>query len=142
MKKFLNAFSVFALFLLNGCSSPGSENKKEVDKVHETQLAQKLAHTLQQQGLRVPDIEVLTTLYGTTGGLSCIAVGNYQQVAGQNLFGSPNIGRHVIIDPKVIDYDRAVISVYCPEKLEPFNEATKNLKTSETIVPHKTPSTH
>lgn len=122
-----------AILLMCGSSYAGPVSQNEASSPEALKFAEQLNAALLEKGLKASPTESITAIYGTSGGLSCIAVGTYQQLAGQNMFGSPSIGRRIIMDPKVLAYDETVVSIYCPDKLEQFKHNTHNLKTSETI---------
>lgn len=73
-------------------------------------------------------------LYGIDGGISCLNVAETQHRLGLAQFGnaSGNV-RRIIIDPTLIEYDRAVITTYCPQNLEGFEAEVAGLTTATTI---------
>ena len=126
------ALVMLAALLLSGCAA--STTRAEVAKSPQAQqLAQQLNATLTQQGLKAPSSQVLAVLYGTTGGVSCINAGNLEHGRGLVLFGSPAIGRRVFADPKLLAYDEAVVSTYCPDKLAEFQNYVNGLTTANTV---------
>lgn len=134
---FRSYFAVAALLLivallLGGCAA-GTAPASEAKSPEAQQLAAQLGEKLTVAGLRVPPTNVLTTLYGADGGLACINAGQPEHNNGLWLFGSVNPGRRVIVDPKVIAYDEAVIATYCPDKLPAAQAITKGLQTGATI---------
>lgn len=61
----------------------------------------------------MPPTNVLTVLYGADGGIACINAGQSEHSNGLWLFGNVHLGRRVVVDPKVIAYDEAVIARPC-----------------------------
>ena len=119
--------------LLAGCSA-GTTSTDEADSAKAQELATQLQTALGAAGLPQPSTEVLTTLYGEDGGVSCQNVGDLLQTDGLALFGNPSHARRVPVDPKVIAYDTAVISTYCPDLLPAFQaKVTEQTTPQETI---------
>jgi hypothetical protein len=122
--------AVLVAVLLAGCG-PTSESESSSSEAEK--LAKQLQSTLKSEDLPVPSTDVLTSLYGDDGGVSCENVDGRAHRAGLDSFGAPAIGRRVVMDPKVLAYDRAVISTYCPEELDAFEDAVQDLELEETI---------
>jgi hypothetical protein len=121
------------VLLLAGCSA-GTTSTDEADSADAQQKAAQLQSALAAAGLPQPSTEVLTTLYGADGGVSCQNVGDLLHTDGLALFGNPSHSRRVPIDPKVIAYDTAVISTYCPDLLQAFqSKVTEQTTPQETI---------
>jgi hypothetical protein len=116
--------------VLAGCG-PTRESESSSKKAE--QLASQLQAALEKAGLPVPSTDVLTALYGDDGGISCENVDDREHRTGLASFGAYAIGRRVVLDPKVVDYDRAVISTYCPDELDAYNDAVEDLKLESTI---------
>jgi hypothetical protein len=139
MTRRLNSLQVITLLavlllisaVLSGCAA-STTSAAEAKSPQAQQLAQQLSTTLTQQGLKVPPAQVLTQLYGTTGGVSCANAGDFEHARGLAHFGNP-VGHRVFADPKVLAYDEAVISTYCPAKLPAFQSYVNGLTTAETI---------
>ncbi|MFN2117460.1 MAG: hypothetical protein ACK2T1_07225 [Candidatus Promineifilaceae bacterium] len=122
---------LLAALFLSGCSGPTSTSERNSPEAQ--QLAQQLNADLAAAGLPEVPTNTLITLYGADGGLSCINVGNLQHRLSLAEFGSYPIGRRVFMDPKVLEYQNAVISTYCPDKLTVLEDLVQNLKTADTI---------
>ena len=56
-----------------------------------------------------------------------------QNKLGTAQFRSYAIGRRVIMDPKILAYEKAVITTYCPDKLAAYESVVSGLKTAPTI---------
>lgn len=123
---------LMAMLLLAGCSA-GTTLSQEANSPEAQQLATQFADKLTAAGLPVPPTGVITTLYGADGGVSCANVAAFQHQAGLTSFGSSAIGRRVIMDPKVVAYDEAVVSTYCPDLLPGYQAYVKGLTTAATI---------
>jgi hypothetical protein len=127
------AIAVLTLFG-TACSSGGTTQKSEVDDPQSQQLAGELQQKLKAEGLPVPATQTLTQLYGTDGGVTCTtAESEFQTFNSAVGFGSASGRRPVIIDPQVLKYDAAVLSVYCPDVLSEFQELVKGWQTAATI---------
>lgn len=122
---------IIAALLFGGCSGPTSTSEKSSQQAQ--QLAQQLNANLAAAGLSEVPTSILTTLYGEDGGATCVNAGASQDRLGLAQFGSYAIGRRVIMDPKILEFEKAVISTYCPDKLTAFQDATSGLKTAPTI---------
>jgi hypothetical protein len=119
--------------LLAGCSA-GTTTTDEADSDDAKAKAAQLQSALAAAGLPQPSTEVLTTLYGADGGVSCQNVGDLLHTDGLALFGNPSHSRRVPVDPKVIAFDEAVISTYCPDLLPAFqSKVTEQTTPQETI---------
>jgi hypothetical protein len=122
---------VIAAIFLSGCSGPTSPTEGSSQQAQ--QLAQQLNTALSAAGLPEAPISILTTLYGEDGGLTCTNAGQLQNKLGTAQFGSYAIGRRVIMDPKILAYEKAVITTYCPDKLAAYESVVSGLKTAPTI---------
>ena len=120
-----------AAVVLAGCG--GTTPRSESSDPQAQQLAQQLNQALAAAGLPAQPAEIATVLYGVDGGVSCLNVGNREHVAGLSGFGSNAIGRRGVMDPKVLAYDAAVITTYCPDKLATFQDLTQSLMTAATV---------
>lgn len=123
-----------AVVVLSGCAAAGSTPTDEVTSSTSQQLAAELNTALAQAGLPAVPEGTAQTLYGEDGGISCANVGELQQVLALSQFGN-NSGnlRRVYLDPRVVAYDGAVISTYCPDALDAFTELVDGLDTQQTI---------
>lgn len=88
----------------------------------------------QAAGLRVPTRDVVVRLYGTDGGLLCqiqptgTVKGQYlEQLA--NGAGGPGQRGGVVLQ-KVVAGERAMLEVYCPERVAAFDDIVAGLKTT------------
>ena len=117
---------------LSACTAAGSGSNADSDRAR--QLADQLNENLTHAGLPTLDTETATTLYGTDGGVSCENVGELQQRLSLSQFGN-NSGnlRRVVLDPSLLDYDRAVIETYCPDEIGSFLDEVEGLDTEQTI---------
>jgi hypothetical protein len=122
-----------AALLLAGCSA-GSTSKDEAATPTAQELATQLQATLAAAGLAQPSTQVLTTLYGEDGGVSCQNAGELLHIDGLALFGNPSHSRRVPLDPKVAAYDHAVISTYCPELLPPLQQTQDDQTTPQQTI--------
>ncbi|MBK8048244.1 MAG: hypothetical protein IPK16_14660 [Anaerolineales bacterium] len=123
---------LLAALAFAGCSA-GTTPGQEASSPEAQQLAIQLGDTLTAAGLPVPPTQVLTILYGADGGVSCTNVAALQHQAGLTGFGSPSIGRRVMMDPKVLAYDEAVVATYCPDLLPAYQAYVTGLATATTI---------
>jgi hypothetical protein len=130
----VRAFAATAsLALLVMACSAGTTSSEEADSEQAQQLAAQLASTLADAGYSPPPESTITTLYGEDGGVSCAQAGGLGQILGLAGFGNPSYGGRRILDPQVKAYDEAVISTYCPDKLEDYQEVLGKTKTEQSI---------
>jgi hypothetical protein len=95
------------------------------------QKAQTLQGRLADAGLTVPKTTTITQVLGSDGGAVCANPGGNLHRAdavagGLNGAGGPGI-RPSVVDERVIQADRIVIEVYCPEKSADFEDYVGSL---------------
>ncbi|MFB7515487.1 hypothetical protein [Streptomyces sp. NPDC056144] len=99
--------------------------------------ATQLQDELVKAGYSSPDTETIERLLGTDGGQVCEEPGNALKTALWKIQQSNGAGgpgqRPVISDAKALQAERIVLKVYCPDQLEEFDEALKELKTDDTV---------
>ena len=117
-----------------GCSA-GTVPPDTAKSAEAQQLATKLQAALAAAGLPQSDVTVLAVLYGTDGSVSCANAGDTTHVDGLVLFGNPSHGRRVPLDPTVVAYDEAVITTYCPDKLDAFRKTVADQTTPVQTIP-------
>jgi hypothetical protein len=89
-------------------------------------------------GLRAPaNRDVLTRLYGTDGGAVCDTSGHavteaLLRTALANGAAGPG-QRAVIVDKDVLAGERAVVGVYCPDKLDEFDKFANGLAFDDVV---------
>ncbi|CAM5468341.1 hypothetical protein [Streptomyces narbonensis] len=84
-----------------------------------------------------PDTDTIEQLLGTDGGPVCerpdsalkTALWKIQQSNGAAGPGQ----RPVIADTKAVEIERIVLQVYCPDKVDEFDEEVEDLKTDDTV---------
>jgi hypothetical protein len=116
---------VVGLLLFNsGKSSQDAEAK-----------ANQLIGQLNQFGLQAPSQENIVRVLGDDGGAVCANPNNAltrAALAAQLVNGAGGPGtRPVIADTRFLQGELAIISVYCPEQLQEFQEYKDNLDTAE-----------
>ncbi|WP_205304816.1 hypothetical protein [Nocardioides sp. 616] len=117
---------------LSACTSAGTAFGSHTDRAQE--LAGKLNENLAAVGLLGLDTSTAIALYGTDGGVSCENVGELQQELSLSQFGNNSIHlRRVVLDPRVVAHDLAVIKTYCPDEVASFQDVIDKLKTEETM---------
>jgi hypothetical protein len=100
--------------------------------------ADQLTQKFQDAGLRVPeDQDIITRSLGTDGGAVC---DNPASALGKALLldqlgnGAAFVGRRpVVVDPKILKGEAAILEVYCPDKLDAYQKKVDDLKTDDTI---------
>ncbi|MFB7025301.1 MULTISPECIES: hypothetical protein [unclassified Streptomyces] len=99
--------------------------------------ANRLQEELVRAGYPSPDTDTVERLLGTDGGQVCEAPGNALKTALwkiQQSNGATGPGqRPVISDDKAVEAERIVLKVYCPDKLDEFEEELADLKTDGTV---------
>ena len=106
----------------------------EADSADAQAKATQLQAALAAAGLPQPSTQVLTTLYGVDGGVSCQNVGDLLHTDGLALFGNPSHSRRVPLDPKVAAFDQAVISTYCPDLLPALQKTQSEQTTPQQTI--------
>lgn len=122
-----------SLTLLAVACSPGGTSSEEADSNQAQQLAQQFASAITDAGYSPPPEGTIKALYGEDGGASCAQAGGPGQILGLAGFGNPSYGGRRILDPQVKAYDEAVISTYCPDKLEDYQEVLGETRTEQSI---------
>jgi hypothetical protein len=120
--------------LLVGCSA-GTVPPEAAKSAEAQQLATKLQAALAAAGLPQPDAGVLAVLYGTDGSVSCENAGDVTHVDGLALFGNPSHVRRVAVDPTVVTFDEAVVSTYCPDRLDALRKTFADQTTPAQTIP-------
>jgi hypothetical protein len=97
--------------------------------------ADQLITQLEEAGLRAPDQDVIVEVLGNDGGAVCENPNDAlarASLAAQLVNGAAGPGtRPVIADGRVLEGQLAIISVYCPDELEEFQELQDRLETAE-----------
>lgn len=118
--------------LAGGCQNSPA---RDTDSTEALRKAHELQEKLEEEGLPVPDVDTITALYGTNGGVAAIYADSEFQIY-YNLVHFGNTGyRPNYLDPRVIAYDEAVLEVYCPGKLADYREAVRKWNTKD-VVPN------
>jgi amino acid transporter len=104
------------------------------------QKAQQLTQLFQQAGLRVPqDQDIIVKSLGTDGGNVCdnpaSALGK-ATLADMLTNGADFVGRRPVIVPRrILRGEGFILQVYCPEKLQAYQDKVNDYKTDNTIKP-------
>jgi hypothetical protein len=97
--------------------------------------ADQLTSQLQEFGLRTPSKEQIVRVLGDDGGAVCAHPDNAltrAALAAQLVNGAGGPGtRPVIADTRFLQGELAIISVYCPEQLQDFQEYKDSLETAD-----------
>ncbi|MCX2182099.1 hypothetical protein KV205_16380 [Streptomyces sp. SKN60] len=128
-----------AVVILVGLVVTGLIRYSTIKQTDETsKKADQLSEALVKAGYPAPDKDTTERLLGTDGGQVCEAPGNalkkalHQIQALSNGATGPGM-RPVIADSKAVEAERIVLQVYCPDKLDEFDDAVDDLKTDETV---------
>jgi putative glutamate/gamma-aminobutyrate antiporter len=127
---------VVVILVVIGLATYSAKNKNaEAEK-----KAQQLTQLFQQAGLRVPqDQDIIVKSLGTDGGNVCdnpaSALGKATLV--DTLYnGADFVGRRPVIVPRrILRGEGFILQVYCPEKLQAYQDKVNDLKTDNTIKP-------
>jgi hypothetical protein len=97
--------------------------------------ADQLISQLQEFGLRTPSKEQIVRVLGDDGGAVCANPDNAltrAALAAQLVNGAGGPGtRPVIADTRFLQGELAIISVYCPDQVQKFQEYKDSLKTAD-----------
>jgi hypothetical protein len=97
--------------------------------------ADQLIAQLQEFGLRTPSKDVIVQVLGDDGGAVCANPDNAltkAALAAQLVNGAGGPGtRPVIADTRILQGELAIVSVYCPDRLEEIQEYKDSLDTAE-----------
>ncbi|AJF66006.1 hypothetical protein [Streptomyces vietnamensis] len=127
-----------AIVLLVGLAVTGVIRYASVKKNNETHAkSEQLQEELVKAGYPSPDTDTVQQLLGTDGGPVCEDPGGALNTALwkiQQANGATGPGmRPVISDTRAVQAERIVLQVYCPDKLDDFDEDLKDLKTDDTV---------
>jgi hypothetical protein len=117
-----------------GAFTYGYEQRTEAAEAKAVQLEQRWSAI----GLRAPaNRDVLTRLYGVDGGAVCDTSGHalteaLLRTALANGAAGPG-QRAVIVDKDVVAGERAVVAVYCPDRLDDFDEFINGLTFDDVV---------
>jgi hypothetical protein len=97
--------------------------------------ADQLVAQLQEFGLRTPSKETIVRVLGDDGGAVCANPNNAltkAALAAQLVNGAGGPGtRPVLADTRFLQGELAIISVYCPDQLQEFQQYKDSLDTAE-----------
>ena len=125
---------LLAVLAIVGAFTYGYERRTEAAEAKAVQLEQHWRAI----GLRAPaNRDVLIRLYGTDGGAVCDTSGDalteaLLRTALANGAAGPG-QRAVIIDRDVLAGERAVVEVYCPDRLDDFDEFINGLDFDDVV---------
>ncbi|GHG38169.1 hypothetical protein [Streptomyces zaomyceticus] len=128
-----------AIVILVGMAIAGLIKYSTVKRDTQTAAkANQLSEDLVAAGYPAPDTETVEYVLGTDGGAVCEDPGSALTTALQRIQqltnGATGPGmRPIIADTKAIGAERIVLQVYCPEKVDDFDEAVDELKTDDTV---------
>ncbi|CAM5468668.1 hypothetical protein GCM10010222_37550 [Streptomyces tanashiensis] len=126
------------IVILVGLVITGLVRYESVKTNNETESkAKQLQEELVKAGYPAPDTDTIERLLGTDGGQVCEQPGNALKTALwkiQQANGAAGPGmRPVISDTKAVQAERIVLQVYCPDKLDDFDDEVEDLKTDDTV---------
>ncbi|WP_137994585.1 hypothetical protein [Streptomyces vilmorinianum] len=128
-----------AIVVLVGLVVTGLIRYSAVKRNAETaEKANRLHEELVRAGYPAPDVEITERLLGMDGGPVCEQPGSALKQALYRIHqlsnGASGPGsRPVIADSKAVAAERIVLQVYCPDKVDEFDEDVDDLKTDETV---------
>jgi hypothetical protein len=101
------------------------------------QKAQELTQKLEQEGLRVPDQDILIRTLGTDGGNVCdnpaSALGR-ATLLDRLVNGASFVGqRPVIVDRRMLRGEALILETYCSDKLQEYRDKFDDLKFDDTL---------
>ncbi|MFI1659022.1 hypothetical protein ACH4ZU_29560 [Streptomyces sp. NPDC020472] len=127
-----------AIVILVGLVVTGIVRYESVKTGNETlSKAHRLQEELVKAGYPSPDTDTVERLLGTDGGQVCEEPGNALKTALwkiQQANGASGPGmRPVISDTRAVGAERIVLQVYCPDKVDDFQDEVKDLETDDTV---------
>ncbi|MFE5485927.1 hypothetical protein [Streptomyces sp. NPDC056527] len=128
-----------AIVVLVGLVVVGLVQYSAVRKNNQTAAkADELSAKLVAAGYPAPDTDITESILGTDGGPVCedpgAALNNALWKVQQLSNGATGPGmRPVIADSKAVEIERIVLEVYCPDKVDDFDEDLDDLKTDDTV---------
>ncbi|MEU8618133.1 hypothetical protein [Streptomyces sp. NPDC048623] len=128
-----------AIALLVALVIAGLIRYSSVKRTAETsKKADQLSQELVKAGFPAPDKDTSERLFGTDGGQVCENPGGALTKALSRIeqFSNGATGpgmRPVIGDSRVVEAERIVIQVYCPDELDDFDDAVEDYETDETV---------
>lgn len=126
------AATVSVALLVMACAA-GSTSSDEADGDNARALEKQFASALRDAGIDPPPGKLIRQLYGEDGGVSCAQAGGLGQILGLAGFGNPSYAGRAVLDTNVKAYDDAVISTYCPDKMEAYQDVLGETRTEQTI---------
>ena len=125
MKRIILALTVAAV-LTAGCSSNGADTAEAREKAEELHAEAEAAE------LPVSDVDILAHIHGTDGGALCENAGeDITKAINTFSWQNPSLMRAGLLDEQTFEKDRLVIEVYCPDRLEAFDEYVAGLDLEE-----------
>lgn len=120
--------ALLAVLALGGCAA-ATVQTEEANSPEAQQLAQQLSDTLTAMGVTPPATAILAALYGTDGGVSCVALqdGGTQAILGLTYNGDTSGRRRASVSDEVLAFDQAVVQTYCPAQLQTFQDMVTSL---------------
>jgi hypothetical protein len=118
-----------ALVLVAGCSSSGAEegSTEEAD-------AQSLVSAAHSAGV-APDLTVgvAESLYGSSAAQICdVLDGGISSAEALLLSGNPSGRRDKLITTDAVTYERLVVTTYCPDQLDAYDDLVADIDTTDT----------
>lgn len=110
--------------------------KRQEVNAEALQKAQALHDRAEALGFNVPSVKTLARLLGTDGGPLCETADGHlnQALLAYNMGRTGEVNqRSVITDPRLLEFERLVLEVYCPEKVDEFNDFVNGLKLDKTL---------
>lgn len=125
---YLAAFAVFVGLAVWGLVAYQHSEDDEAAR----QKAIELAMVFSASGLQAPDIDATARVLGTDGGAACADDGSalreglfHQQIVS----GAPGPGqRPILVAGNLLEGERLVLTVYCPDRLPEFDAYVDGLK--------------
>ncbi|MFG2867912.1 hypothetical protein [Streptomyces sp. NPDC048338] len=130
---------VGAIVLLVGMVVVGLIQYSAVRRTNQTaKKADELNTKLVEAGFPAPDTDITERLLGTDGGVVCEDPGSTLNNALWKIHqlsnGATGPGmRPVIADSTAVEIERIVLQVYCPDKVDEFEDDLGDLKTDDTV---------
>jgi len=121
--------ALLAAALVLGLGACGSDEGTKAERAKAEQLQAKLASLDVDADI---DVDTAVSLYGDDGGKTCAIAEDPAAMAREGLLAHPRFAlRKTEVDPDAVAYTKAVIEVYCPDRLADVEDYIEGLRVDD-----------